>query len=62
MSTATIVTDKMLFTKKVRSSTNIACCLQCRWLRLTVNLVSVALIVSANGCMQGAQGSNFKPH
>ena len=29
-----------------------------RWLRLTVNQVSVALIVSADACMQGVQGSN----
>ena len=29
-----------------------------RWLRLTVNQVSVALIVSAVACMQGVQGSN----
>ena len=26
---------------------------KCRWLRLTVNQVSVALIVSADVCMQG---------
>ena len=29
-----------------------------RWLRLTINQVSVALIVSADACMQGVQGSN----
>ena len=28
------------------------------WLRLTVNQVSVVLIVSADACMQGVQGSN----
>ena len=29
-----------------------------RWLRLTANHVSVVLVVSANACMQGVQGSN----
>ena len=28
------------------------------WFRLTVNQVSVVLIVSADACMQGVQGSN----
>ena len=32
--------------------------LVCRWLRPSVNQVSVALIVSAYACMQGVQGSN----
>ena len=31
---------------------------KCRWLSLTVNQVSVALIVSAYACMQSVQGSN----
>ena len=31
---------------------------QHHWLRLTVNQVSVALIVSADAFMQGIQGSN----
>ena len=31
---------------------------KCRWLRLTVNQVSVVLIVSAVAFMQGDQGSN----
>ena len=31
---------------------------KCRWLKLIVNLVSVVLTVSADGCMQGFQGSN----
>ena len=30
-----------------------------RWLILTPNQVSVALIVSADACMQGVQGSNL---
>ena len=32
--------------------------IQCHWLRLTTNQVSVAIIVSADACMQGVQGSN----
>ena len=31
---------------------------KCRWLELTVNQVTVALIVSADAYMQGVQGSN----
>ena len=31
---------------------------KCRRLRLIVNHVSVALIVSADACIQGVQGSN----
>ena len=33
---------------------------KCHWLSLTVSQVSVALIVSADACMQGIQGSD--PH
>ena len=52
---------KMLFTNKWRP-TLVSCSAfvinKCRWLGLTINQVSVVLIVSANAYMQGVQGSN----
>ena len=60
--TSLSTTDRPDATSKWQPAVFVACSALAinkrRWLRYIVNQVSVALIVSADACMQGVQGSN----